>query len=390
MTDASQDRAPTVSVVVPTYQRRDWVCRAVRSVFAQRYTDWELIVVDDGSTDGTEEALRAFGPRLRYRRQENRGVSAARNAALRLARGEIVAFLDSDDRWLPDHLETVVAVLDRQPAAVLVCTCPRSHVAGRDGVDDALLVDALPLLLVDNFVGAPSGIAVRRGQLLAVGGFDEGMTVLEDGELWLRLATRGPFAFLQRRTIVRQQTRGSLVEFGSRNGAYLQAMEQMARSGTSQLTRLARPDTRALAARADGKLSYCRALRALVEGDEETARAALREACERLPELSSDPWFADRRLKTVGASPEQRLRRYAAAARLWPEPGCDTALFLRTQAAVRALRLGRFRLAYSLFPVSAAPRLLLRQRRLFGMLLRRRLQGWVHRGRDVPAALRGT
>ena len=128
---------------LPTYQRREWVCRAVRSVFAQRYTDWELIVVDDGSTDGTEEALQAFGPRLRYLWQENRGVSAARNAGLRLARGEIVAFLDSDDTWLPDHLETVVAMLEREPEAALVSTCPRYQIRGRDEVAATCLVDPL-------------------------------------------------------------------------------------------------------------------------------------------------------------------------------------------------------------------------------------------------------
>jgi Glycosyl transferase family 2 len=378
---------PAVSVILPTYQRRDWVCRAVRSVFAQRYSDWELIVVDDGSTDGTGEALRAFGPRLRYLWQENRGVSAARNAGLRLARGEIVAFLDSDDRWLPDHLETVVAVLERRPDAVLVSTCPRSDVAGRDRAGDARLLDALPLLLVDNFVGTPSGIAARRDQLLAVGGFDEGMMVLEDGELWLRLATRGPFAFLQRRTIVRQHTRGSLVELGSRNGGYLHAMEQMARSGASHVIDVARSDRDALAARAAGKLRYWEALRALVD-DEDAARAALREACERLPELSSDPWFVDRRVKTMATAPDQRLRCYAAAAALWPDPSCDTALFLRVQAALHALGLRRFRQAYSLWPLRAAPGLLARQRSVIAILARRRLAGWVHSGRDAPVELR--
>ena len=135
-------------------------------------------MVDDGSTDGTEEALRAFGPRLSYLWQENRGVSAARNAGLQLARGEIVAFLDSDDRWLPDHLETVVAMLEREPEAVLACTTPRFRIQGRSRLAEVEVVDALPFLFVENWIGYPSGTAVLRAHLNAVGGFDEELTLL--------------------------------------------------------------------------------------------------------------------------------------------------------------------------------------------------------------------
>src|SRR5438132_3254976 len=103
---------PAVSVIVPTFQRREYVVRAVGSVLAQTYEDFELIVVDDGSTDGTGEALAGLDGRLRYLWQENRGTGAARNTGLRLARGEIVAFLDSDNRWLPHHLGIVTEVLE--------------------------------------------------------------------------------------------------------------------------------------------------------------------------------------------------------------------------------------------------------------------------------------
>jgi glycosyltransferase involved in cell wall biosynthesis len=383
-------RAPAVSVLLPTFERRDYVCRAVRSVFAQRYTDWELIVVDDGSTDGTEEALRSFGPRLRYLRQENRGASAARNTGLRLAGGELVAFLDSDDRWLPDHLETVVAMLAQHPEAVLACTTPRFRVQGRKEVSQAEVVDALPLLLVENWIGYPSGTAVRREHLAAVGGFDEQMVVLEDGELWLRLATWGPFSFLQRRTIVRQVTSGSLRDRGSRSGHYFRAIEQMAHSAATQVAQLRRPDAPALLTRAEGTLRYSQALRALAGGDEEAARFGLREACRRLPELSHEPWFFDRRLKLLAAEPAQRLEHYVAAGRLWPDPRCDTALFLRAQGALMALALGQGRRAFALFPARAVPGLAVRQRRLLALLLRRRLQGYLHRGRDAPQALPST
>jgi glycosyltransferase involved in cell wall biosynthesis len=88
-----------VSVVIPTYQRRRFVVRAVESVLGQTVQDSEAIVVDEGSTDGTAEALAGLDPRVYHVWQENRGVSAARNAGIRLARAPIVAFLDSDDRW---------------------------------------------------------------------------------------------------------------------------------------------------------------------------------------------------------------------------------------------------------------------------------------------------
>src|SRR2546421_13038913 len=96
--------APAVSVIVPTFQRREYVVRAVGSVLAQTYEDFELIVVDDGSTDGSGVALAGLDCRLRYLWQENRGTGAARQKGLGLVRGEIVAFLASHYTWLPPHL----------------------------------------------------------------------------------------------------------------------------------------------------------------------------------------------------------------------------------------------------------------------------------------------
>ena len=121
---------PGVSVVIPTYQRRHLVTDAVRSVLAQTYRDFELIVVDDGSVDGTEDMLSALDGELHYHRQPNRGVGAARNTGVALARGSIVAFLDSDDVWLPDHLATLVETFLHLPDAVMVSTSPRHRTEG--------------------------------------------------------------------------------------------------------------------------------------------------------------------------------------------------------------------------------------------------------------------
>jgi len=122
-------RPVAVSVLVPTYQRRDSVVQAVRSILAQSYRDFEVIVVDDGSTDGTGDAIAPLG--VRYLWQENRGVSAARNAGLRVARGRVIAFLDSDNTWYPDHLDVVVSALGLHPSVVAASTAPAYHVGTR-------------------------------------------------------------------------------------------------------------------------------------------------------------------------------------------------------------------------------------------------------------------
>src|SRR5262245_57747116 len=107
---------PSVSVIIPTYNRRDFIREALASVLAQTCQDFELIVVDDGSTDGTEEIVREF-PGARYVFQENQGVSAARNVGAALSQGELIAFLDSDDFWQPEKLAAQAAFFAAQPEA---------------------------------------------------------------------------------------------------------------------------------------------------------------------------------------------------------------------------------------------------------------------------------
>lgn len=106
---------PRVSIVLPTYNRRDTIRRAVDSVLAQRFDDWELLVVDDGSTDGTGEMVANVDPRIRLFVQENQGVGGARNTGLAAARGSLVAFLDSDDEWPTHHLSLATAFFDAHP-----------------------------------------------------------------------------------------------------------------------------------------------------------------------------------------------------------------------------------------------------------------------------------
>jgi glycosyltransferase involved in cell wall biosynthesis len=111
---------PRVSITIPTYNCAHFIERAIRSILAQSYTDYEIVIVDDGSTDNTRVVLAPFGDRIRYIYQANGGLSAARNTALAHAGGELIAYLDADDLWYPDRLERQVAFLDANPGCGFV------------------------------------------------------------------------------------------------------------------------------------------------------------------------------------------------------------------------------------------------------------------------------
>jgi glycosyltransferase involved in cell wall biosynthesis len=113
---------PRVSIVMPTYNRKDTIGRAIASVQAQHFGDWELVIVDDGSTDGTRDMVEALDPRIHLIVQENKGVGGARNTGLAASRGELIAFLDSDDAWTPHHLQLTSAFFDAHPAEHVVTT----------------------------------------------------------------------------------------------------------------------------------------------------------------------------------------------------------------------------------------------------------------------------
>ena len=196
---ALPDAIPSVSVVVPTYNRAALLGRAVKSVLAQTFKDYELIVVDDGSTDDTQEVLREFtDQRIRTLRSDvNQGAPRARNRGIQAARGEWVAFLDSDDEWLPKRLELQMERLAHQgPSEAAVGYCLFQAHECRTGkvvqpVHTLAQDDVLKHLLGGRWPKTTSAFMVRRGALLDVGGFDESMPCGEDIDLWLRLAQKG-------------------------------------------------------------------------------------------------------------------------------------------------------------------------------------------------------
>ena len=187
-----------VSVVIPTFNRRSLVLEAVRSALDQTASAVEVVVVDDGSTDGTAEALRPLAGTIRVLHQPNRGVASARNLGIREARGELIGFLDSDDLWDPRFLEATTGHLRRHPQLAMVSTGWKSLASGRryPQVREPLLQGDLYPRLMSMRLVRTSTVLARRDVLLAAGGFDESLEMAEDLDLWLRLARRHAIAFL--------------------------------------------------------------------------------------------------------------------------------------------------------------------------------------------------
>ena len=188
------------SVVIPLYNKRAWIRRALDSIAAQEFPCTEVIVVNDGSTDGGEEVVRAWGdPRLRIIDQPNSGLSAARNAGLTAATQPFVAFLDADDEWLPTFLVRMRSLIEKYPGAVLYGSGFVAVADGREQRHGAAgtgpaggLVDFFWELSRGHVVH-PSGIAVPREAAIAVGGFLRGVTCFEDTIFFIKLAFTGPF-----------------------------------------------------------------------------------------------------------------------------------------------------------------------------------------------------
>lgn len=186
-------KIPLVTVVIPTYNRRHLIEEALDSVFAQTFTDYEVVLVDDGSTDGTEALVKKkYGTRLRYVRQENQGISGARNTGIANASGKYVAFLDSDDKWLPEKLARQVAFMEAHPETGLLSTKLARYELGGDKEK----VEICPVDFPRNFQDLLTGknnvptttTLVRRECFEKAGLFDRELPVAEDWDLWLRIA----------------------------------------------------------------------------------------------------------------------------------------------------------------------------------------------------------
>lgn len=209
---------PLVSAIIPTFNRERTVARSVRSALAQTYGNLEVIVVDDGSSDGTLDALREFEGRIVVLQQPNGGPSKARNLGASKASGEILAFLDSDDEWLPDKIEKQVRIMQAFGTSMACCICNALTTGEREVVaktsfglaglappfQEALLTNPVEVL-VSTFVLFNQVAAIRREAFEAVGGFDETLRLLEDYELSLRIATLGPWGVLREALVLKHE-----------------------------------------------------------------------------------------------------------------------------------------------------------------------------------------
>lgn len=221
---------PNVSIILPTFNRAQIITSSIRSVLQQTYTDFELIIVDDGSTDATEDCVKRFGdPRISYiRHAQNRGGNVARNTGISRAQGRYIAFQDSDDEWLPEKLERQVALLDQlSPDIGVVYTgawimkdgkksyFPGQKYPQKEG-------DLHQALLKENFVSMIVTL-VRVQALQQVGFFDESLPRLQDWDLWIRISKYYQFKFIDEPLAIIRPTPLSIT---NDLGAYAKANER--------------------------------------------------------------------------------------------------------------------------------------------------------------------
>ena len=188
-----------ISVIIPTYNRKNTLPRAVESVLNQTYKPIEIIIVDDGSTDGTKEWFSEMYPLVHYIYQVNSGVSSARNTGINSARGDWIALLDSDDEWLPDKLELQVKLLQNNAELRF---CHTNEIWIRNGVrinqrkkhqkyGGNIFKKCLDICRI-----SPSSSLFHTSVIKDVGRFDESLDVCEDYDLWLRITAKYPVLFL--------------------------------------------------------------------------------------------------------------------------------------------------------------------------------------------------
>ena len=187
-----------VSIIIPTFNRRDYITIALDSVLAQTYKDYEIIIIDDGSSDDTKEVLKPYQDKIRYFYHDNKGIPATRNRGIREAHGDYIALLDSDDYWLPEKLERQMDCFKKNPHYGMVATrCSsitqdgRFREKNRPGKSGWILND----LFKANFIRTSSAM-IKKECFEKAGFFDESLPMYEEVDLWLRIAKHYPIGFI--------------------------------------------------------------------------------------------------------------------------------------------------------------------------------------------------
>lgn len=187
-----------ISIIIPTFNRRDYITTALDSVLKQTHKDYEIIIIDDGSNDDTKDVLKPYQNNIRYFYQGNKGIPTTRNRGIREAGGDYIAFLDSDDYWLPKKLERQMECFSKNPDYGMVATrCSSIRPDGslreknRPGKSGWVLID----LFKANFIRTSSAM-IKKECLDTVGVFDESLPECEEYDLWLRIAKKYPVGFI--------------------------------------------------------------------------------------------------------------------------------------------------------------------------------------------------
>lgn len=251
---SENSRTPLVSVIIPSYNHERYVGLAIESALAQTYPPHEIVVIDDGSTDGTTAVLSRYAGRVHAVRQANAGVSAARNAGVKLVSGELLAFLDADDEWQPRKLELQVAAWRCSPPPGLVhCGVEDIDAAGNplrqhtDGMSGRGVAAEMLLFRRSTILGGGSGVLIPRAVFEAAGGFDLRLSTSADWDLYYRIASRYPVAFVPE-PLLRYRLHGSNMH------GNIRAMEHDMLLAYEKAFSEAGPEVRKLRRRAYGNL----------------------------------------------------------------------------------------------------------------------------------------
>lgn len=200
---------PEVSVIIPTYNSAKYVIEAIDSVLAQTWQDFEILVIDDGSTDETAQVMRRYQAPVRYIHQQNGGVAVARNRGIRESQGRYVAFLDADDTWLPYKLKRQMKILQEQPyhracySSFTVVDSDLNPIGiSRSARQGSALED---LLTRGNIIGSICTVICERTLFDLVGGFDPKLSQCADWDMWVRLAAQTEFLYLDEPLVTYRQ-----------------------------------------------------------------------------------------------------------------------------------------------------------------------------------------
>jgi glycosyltransferase involved in cell wall biosynthesis len=278
-----QPNAVKVSVIVPAYNIAGYLTATLRSLTTQTYKNFEVLIVDDGSTDETAQVAHGFAANyenFHLLKKPNGGLSSARNFGIAAAKGEYIALLDGDDLYRSEKLARHVAVLDRNPEVGVVYSASQAirDDGGRTWFSlsgKPVAEDALEALLCKNFVGHGSNAMFRRSLVAEVGGFDESLVSVEDLDFWLRIAETGEWAFYRDRQI--------LCDYRVRPAGLSYNTQQMQKTHGCVIGRVAdrNPDrTTKIMPRAYAYMYRYLARLAMTTGDSDRAKSYLHQAWE--------------------------------------------------------------------------------------------------------------